>query len=65
MPLRCNLVNLTITLSLFSAQCIITKLKPLFKKGSNSDPKNVWSISLLPVTSKMTEKSIHLNARIF
>ena len=65
MPLRCNLVNLTITQSLFSAQCIITKLKRLFKKGSNSDPKNFWPISLLPVASKMTEKPIHLNARIF
>ena len=36
----CNLVNLSIKQSLFPDQCKIAKLKPLFKKGSKSDPTN-------------------------
>ena len=36
----CNLVNLSIRQSLFSDQCKIPKLKPLFIIGSKSDLKN-------------------------
>ena len=36
----CDLVNLSIKQSLFPDQCNIAKLKPLFKKGFKSDPKN-------------------------
>lgn len=34
-------------------------LKPLYKKGSKTDPENIWPISLLPVVSKIIEKIIH------
>ena len=53
----CNLVNLSMKQSLFPDQCKIAKLKSQFKKGSNSDPKNYGSISLLPVVSKITERT--------
>ena len=54
----CNLANLPIEQSLFPDQCKIAKLTPLFKKGSKSDPKNHRPISLLPVVSKIIEKTI-------
>ena len=56
----CNLVNLSIKQSLFPDQCKIAKLKPLFKKGSKSGPKNYWPISLFPVVSKIIEKTIQI-----
>ena len=56
----CNLVNLSIKQSLFPDQCKIAKLKPLFKKGSKSDPKNYRPLSLLPVVSKIIEKTIQI-----
>ena len=56
----CNLVNLSIKQSLFPDQCKITKLKPLFKKSSKSDPKNYRPISLLPVVSKIIEETIQI-----
>ena len=36
----CNLLNVSIKQSSFPDQCMIVKLKPLFKKGFKSDPKN-------------------------
>ena len=39
--------------------CKIAKIKPLYKKGKNTDPKNYKPISLLPVVSKIFEKVIH------
>ena len=36
-----------------------TTLKPMFKKGARTDPKNYLPISLLPLVSKTIEKSIH------
>ena len=56
----CNLVNLSIKQSLFPDQCKIAKLKPLFKKGSKSYSKNYRPISLLPVVSKIIEKTIQI-----
>ena len=59
----CNLINLSIKQSLFPDQCKIAKLKPLFKKGSKSDPKNYRPISLLPVVSKIIEKTIQIQTQ--
>ena len=59
----CNLVNLSIKQSLFPDQCKIAKLKPLFKKGSKSDLKNYRPISLLPVVSKIIEKTIQIQTQ--
>ena len=51
-----NLVNLSIKQALFPDQFKIAKLRPLFKKGSKSNPKNYRPISLLLVVSKIVEK---------
>ena len=54
-----QLCNLSISLSVFPDKCKIAKLKPLFKKGSTTEPKNYRPISLLPLISKLIEKVIH------
>ena len=59
----CNFVNLSIKRSIFPDQCKIAKLKPLFKKGSNSDQKNYRPVSLLPFVSKITEKNIQIHTQ--
>ena len=54
-----QICNLSIKLSAVPDACKIAKLKPLYKKGKNTDPKNYKPISLLPVISKIFEKVIH------
>ena len=54
-----QLCNLSISLSTFPQQCKIAKLKPKYKKGSRTEPKNFRPISLLPLLSKLIEKTIH------
>ena len=57
LPLR-NIINLSIKLSTFPEECKIVKLKPIYKKGAKTDPKNYRAISLLRLVSKIIEKSI-------
>ena len=52
-----QICNLSIKYSTFPNDCKIAKLKPLFKRGSKTDPKN-YHPSLLPI-SKIIEKIIH------
>ena len=47
-----QLYNLSGSSGRFPDACKIAKLKPLFKKGSKTDPKNYRPISLLPLISK-------------
>ena len=47
-----QICNLSINHSIFPSDCKIAKLKPLFKKGLKTDPKNYHPISLLPLVSK-------------
>ena len=54
-----QICNLSIKYSIFPSDCKIAKLKPLFKKGSKTDPQNYRPISLLPLVSKIIEKVIH------
>ena len=54
-----KICSLTIKYSIFSPDWEIVKLKPLFKKGSKSAPKNYHPISLLPLVSKIIEKFRH------
>ena len=54
-----QICNLSIKLSTVPDECKIAKLKPLYKKGKKTDPKNYRPISLLPVISKILEKVIH------
>ena len=59
----CKFVNLPIKQSLFPDQSKIAKLRPLFKKGSKSDPKNYRPISFLPVVSKIIQKTIQIQTQ--
>ena len=42
----------------FPDACKIAKVKPLFKKGSKTDPSNYRPISLLPLLSKIFERVV-------
>ena len=53
------LCNLSISSSRFPDACKIAKLKPLFKKGSKTDPRNYRPISLLALMSKELERIVH------
>ena len=50
-----NIINVSIKLS----KCKIAKIKPLLKKGIKTEAKNYRPISLLPLISKLIERSIH------
>ena len=60
-----ELCNLSIKYSVFPKDCQIAKLKPLYKKGSTTLPKNYRPISLLPLISKIIEKVIHDQTQVF
>ena len=54
-----QICNLSIKLSHSPKDCKVAKLKPLYKKGTKTDPKTFRPISLLPIVSKIFEKVIH------
>ena len=54
-----QICNLSIKPSHFPKDSKVAKLKSLYEKGTKTDPKNFRSISLLPIVSKISEKSIH------
>ena len=58
MPIT-QLCNLSISSGRFPDACKIAKLKPLFKKGSKTDPKNYRPIPLLPLILKVLERIVH------
>ena len=58
MPIT-QLCNLSISSGTFPDACKIAKLKPLFKKGTRTDPKNYHPVSLLPLISKVLTRVIH------
>ena len=57
--------NLSIKYSVFRKDCQIAKLKPLYKKGSTTLPKNYRPISLLSLISKIIEKVIHYQTQAY
>ena len=54
-----QLCNLSIKLHSLPRNCKIAKVKPLFKKGSKTNPQNYCPISLLPLLSKIIERIVH------
>ena len=54
-----KICNLSIKLASFQDKCKVAKIKPLYKKGLKTDPKNFRPISLLPLISKIIEQIIH------
>ena len=60
-----KLCNLSMKRSKFPLDCKIAKLKPLYKKGSKTDLKNYCPVSLLPLVSKVIEKVIQNQTKIF
>ena len=60
-----KIINLSIKLPTFPEECKLAKLKPIFKKSATTDPKNYHPISLLPLVSKIIEKSIHFQIEDF
>ena len=60
-----QLCNLSISTASFPSECKVAKLKPLFKKGCRTEPKNYRPISLLPLISKVIEKVVHEKTNVF
>ena len=54
-----RICNLSIKLASFPDKCKVAKIKPLYKKGLKTYPKNFRPISLLPFISKIIERIIH------
>ena len=54
-----QICNLLIKLFTIPDGCKIEKLKPLYKKGEKTDPKNYRPISLLLAISKILAEVIH------
>ena len=60
-----TLCSLSISQRAIPNACKITKLKPIFKKGKESDPSNYRLISLIPSISKIIERVIHDQTNAF
>ena len=58
MPIN-QICNLSIKFSHFPKDCKVANIKPIYKKGTKTDPNNFRPISLLPIVSKIIEKVIH------
>ena len=58
MPIT-QICNLSIKFSHFPKDCKVANIKPIYKKGTKTDPNNFRPISLLPIVSKIIEKVIH------
>ena len=58
-PFLCEVFNFCLTFGLFPDRPKIAKVIPIFKKGDESDSSNYGPISLLPLVSKIFEKTIY------
>ena len=54
-----QICNFSIKLSHSAPDIKLAKLKPLYKKGTKTDARNLRQISLLPIVSEISEKVIH------
>ena len=53
-----QIVNMSLG-SKFPEGCKTAKVRPIFKKGKNTEPKKYRSVSILPVMSKVIERVVH------
>ena len=60
-----KMCNLSIKYSVFPTGCQVAKLKPLYQKGSITLFRNYRPVSLLPLISKIIEKVIHDQTKVF
>ena len=60
-----QICNLSIEFSHFPKDCKVAKLKPPYKKGSKTYPKNFTPISLFSIVSKIIENVIHDQIELF
>ena len=58
MPIT-QICDLSVKFSCFPKDCKVAKIKPLYKKGTKTDPNNFRPISLLLIVSKIIEKVVH------
>ena len=54
----CKIINLSLS-SKFPLMCKTAKVKPVYKKGKNTEPKNYRPVSLLPILSKIIERVVY------
>ena len=52
-----QIINMSLG-SKFPERCKIAKVRPIFNKGKNTEPKNYRPVSLLPVMSKVIERAV-------
>ena len=65
-PSVCHIVNLSIRSNKFPNKWKIAKVVPLYKgKGAKIDPKNYRPVAILPIMSKVLERSIFLQIVAF
>ncbi|MEO0684105.1 MAG: reverse transcriptase family protein, partial [Cyanobacteria bacterium J06649_11] len=61
----CHIINLSLQTGSFPTNWKSAKVTPLFKSGSSSLPENFRPISVLPILSKILEKSVHFELKRF
>ena len=54
----CKIINLSLS-SKFPLMCKTAKVKPLYEKGKNMEPKNYRPVSLLPILSKIIGRVVY------
>ena len=60
-----KICNLSIKYFVFPTDYQIAKLKPLFKKGFTTIPRNYRALSLFPLISKISEKEFQDQTQVF
>ena len=54
-----KICNISISSGLFTRDCKIAELKPLYQKASKTNPENFRPISLLPLISRVIERIVY------
>ena len=60
-----KICNLSIKYFVFPTDYQTAKLKPLFKKGFTTIPRNYRALSLFPLISKISEKEFQDQTQVF